>query len=234
MFPRNQLWLCGVRNWKTALVMLLGYGAIVLEPTAALASNPIVVSQQVSWGNILSQLRRDKPPHGSRGELCLLVPSEGKPEILWRDRPLFVWQGLERTIGLRRAGSETVFWRRSLTQPGAVVNQMQFVGLALQPGQTYELLVFSSPTARQPVRWQPFTVMPNRDRTSMTAELQALTTQLKNEGATAEAIAQRRAQYFVDRQLQADAIQEAYSVSNPSIALQQLTTDIPERLCNSR
>ena len=233
MVLRNQFWVWGVRNWKLALAVLLGYGVIAGLPTVVLSSEPIVVSQQFSWGNILDQIRRDKPPHGSRGGLCLLVPSQVEPGVMWNDRPLFVWRGLEQTVGLQRVGSETVFWRRSLTQPGAVVNQVQFVGLALQPGQTYELLLFSEPTASQPVRRQPFRVMPRADRALITTELQALTTKLKREGASDEAIAQQRTQYFVDRRLEADAIQEVYGVKNPSISLRQLATDIPETLCAS-
>ncbi|NJR50279.1 MAG: hypothetical protein HC780_12635 [Leptolyngbyaceae cyanobacterium CSU_1_3] len=221
--------------WQVGGLLGVFIGAIVVANLAqpGLASSHLI-SRQVSWRDIFNFLRRPRQDKGGKGALCLLVPSDEKePAVMWHDRPLFIWQGLEQTIGVRRAGSETVFWRRSLTQPGSTVNQIQFVGIALQPGQTYELLLFSSPMANQPVRWQPFVVMPSPNRATVTTDLQALTTKLRNEGANDEAIAQQRAQYFVDRQLEADAIQEVYSVSNPSAALRQLATDIPKRLCSS-
>lgn len=213
-----------------AVCLTIANGAL---PQSGLAS-PNLVSQQFSWSDLWRSLRRPRRDQGGKGDLCLLVPTEArKPDLMWHDRPLFVWRGLEQTIGLRRAGSETVFWRRSLFRPGTVVNQMQYVGLPLQPGQTYELLLFSSPTANQPVRLQPFTMMPAGDRAPVTAALQALTAKLVKENASAETIAQQRARYFSDRQLQADVLQEVYGVKQPSDALRQLETDISKEFCRS-
>ena len=223
------------RRWQVGRVLLgvFIYAIVSTEGSQPGLTSPNLVSQQGGWRDILSFLRRPRQPKGGKGNLCLLVPSSATvPDVMWHDHPLFIWKGLEQTIGVRRSGSETVFWRRSLTQPGAVVNQIQYVGLPLQPGQTYELLLYSSPTASQPVRQQPFVIVPKLDRATITAELQALMTKLKNEGASDETISQRRAQYFIDRQLQADAIQEVYAVSHPSIRLRQLATDIPKNLCN--
>ncbi len=248
MVPRSQLERRCLRCWGKAssvwLGVLLAYGAIVVslmmlasEAVASeiVASDPILISQQLSWSSLLDRLRRrDKPPHGSRGELCLLVPAQAnEPDVMWHDRPLFVWQGLEQTIGLRRSGSETVFWRRSLAQPGTTVNQLQYVGLALQQGQTYELLLFSSPTATQPVRWQAFMIMPARDRVSVTTALQTLTVKLQKENASEETIAQQRARYFGDYQLQSDVLQEVFAVKNPSVALRQFVTDLSKQFCSS-
>jgi len=110
------------------------------------------------------------------------------------------------------------------------VNQIQYTGAALQPGQTYELLLFSAPTADQPVRSQPFTIMAARDRAPLTTALQALITKLKQEGASEEAIAQQRAQIFANHERDLDVLQEAYAVKQPSVALQQLTTEVSTQI----
>jgi len=214
-------------------LMVVTLASVTARPPVGVA-RPSLVSQQLSWSDLWGSLRRPRTNKGGKGDLCLLVPAQAsKPDIMWHDRPLFVWQGLEQTIGLRRAGSETVFWRRSFTQPGTVVNQIQYSGLPLQPGQTYELLLYSSPTATQPVRWQAFTIMGVRDRVPVTTALQALTAKLQKENASEETIAQQRAQYFSDHHLQADVLQEVFAVKNPSVALRQLTTDISKEFCRS-
>ncbi|MGA7935198.1 MAG: hypothetical protein WCA35_16740 [Kovacikia sp.] len=211
----------------------LTIAGVVAMPQSVLAK-PGLVSQQLSWSDLWRSLRRPRRDQGGKGQLCLLVPAQAdKPEGMWHDRPLFVWRGLELTIGLRQAGSETVFWRRSLSQPGTLVNQIQYTGPPLQPGQSYELLLFSSPTAAQPGRPQPFTVMSASKRAPVTTALQALTAKLAKEKASEETIAQERARYFLDHDLQTDALQEVYRVKKASAALSQVATDISERLCSS-
>jgi hypothetical protein len=207
-------------------------GAVAM-PQSVLA-NPGLVSQQLSWSDLWGLLRRTRKDQGGKGQLCLLVPAQAeKPDVIWHDRPLFVWRGLEQTIGLRRSGSESVFWRRSLSQPGTFGNQIQYVGLALQPGQTYELLLFSSSISNQPVRWQAFTIMSARDRVPVTTALQTLTARLQKENANEETIAQARARYFAEHNLPADGWQEVYGVKNPSSALKQFATDISTEFCSS-
>lgn len=217
-------------KWLLSLLILTIAGSTGFAQSSA--ASPSLVVRQVSWSDLFSFLKRPRKPLGGRGNLCLLVPADtAQPEVMWHDRPLFVWQGPQQTIGLRQADSKTVFWRRSLSQPGTNVNQMQYTGVALQPGQTYELLLFSSPTADQPVRSQPFTIMPADDRAPLTTALQALTTKLKQAGASEEAIAQQRAQVFGNRHLEADVLQEAYAVKQPSVTLKQLTTEVAVQIC---
>ena len=214
-------------------LMVVTIASVMASPQASVA-RPSLVSQQFSWSDLWRSLRRPRTDKGGKGDLCLLVPAQAQPpDIMWHDRPLFVWQGLEQTIGLRRSGSETVFWRRSLTQPGTLVNQIQYTGLALQPGQTYELLLFSSPTSNQPVRRQAFTMMSARDRVPITTALQALTANLVKENTREETIAQQRVQYFSDHQLQADVLQEVFAVKSPSIALRQFATELSKEFCSS-
>ncbi len=221
-------WQAG--QWLLGVLLLTIAGSTGLAQSSV--ASPGLVVRQVSWSDLFSLLKRPRKNLGGKGDLCLLVPAATtQPEAMWHDRPLFVWQGLEQTIGLRQSGSETVFWRRSLSQPGTVVNQIQYTGVALQPGKTYELLLFSDPMATHLVRSQPFTIMPAGDRAPLTTALQALTTKLKQAGASEEAIAQQRAQYFSEHERNLDVLQEAYAVKQPSVTLKQLTTEVATQIC---
>lgn len=228
---QHSRWFVWSANGLLGVLLLTLVSSI--EHSQPVSANSYLVGQQISWGDIFSVLRRGRKEQGGKGNLCLLVPANtDKPETMWHDRPLFVWKGFEQTIGLRQADSKTVFWRRSLSQPGTIVNQIQYTGKALQPGQTYELLLFSSPTAIDPVRWQVFTIMSAPNRASVTMALQTRTATLKRAGASEEAIAQQRAQVFSDRHLEADVLQEAYAVKQPSVVLKQLTTGIAQERCS--
>jgi hypothetical protein len=68
-----------------------------------------------------------------------------------------------------------------------------------------------------------------RDR--LAAELAAMETQLSAAGSTAEEIALERANYFAQRDLWSDALQEIYSVKNPSAALTSNAQEILTYLC---
>ncbi len=71
------------------------------------------------------------------------------------------------------------------------------------------------------------------DRAHITTALQALTAKLQKENASEEAIAQQPARYFSDRQLQADVLQEVFTVKSPSVALRQFATDLLKEFCSS-
>ncbi|MEB3215789.1 MAG: DUF928 domain-containing protein, partial [Nostocales cyanobacterium 94392] len=53
----------------------------------------------------------------------------------------------------------------------------------------------------------------------------------KSKGANAEKIAFTKAEYFTQKGLWSDALQQAYSVPNPSRELSQIIKDIPNQLC---
>ncbi|BAY81489.1 hypothetical protein NIES267_09660 [Calothrix parasitica NIES-267] len=70
---------------------------------------------------------------------------------------------------------------------------------------------------------------PQRNRIG--AELRLLEILHNNQGADVEKIAQRKAEYFADKGLWMDALQQAYSVPNPSAELSQRIEDIPNEMC---
>ena len=211
---------------------------------------PIQISQQFSWGNILAGLRRRKPPMGSRGEICILSPAEVEEVTLMVDtQPVFLWQGRAGAIALRRAGEAQPFWRKptgvypergtashrvervqlSLQKPG--VRRFRYTGEPLQPGQTYELLLFEFSATPYPKARQSFRIIPEAERTQVVADLNRLNQNLKAKGLSEEQISLHRANNFVRNQLWSSAVQEVYSVKNPSAELSKVVQEIPAKIC---
>jgi hypothetical protein len=170
------------------------------------------------WTRILQALAQDNQPAedskkgGSRGS-CLLSPiALGSNKEIWNNRPLFVWTGRANRVELYQVGSDKALWSHEVK-----LNQIKLLydGEELKPGQTYEwrLIGFSQPVTTQ------FRVMDAQKRDRIKQELQRLKEQLQAQQSTPEDIARRRAQYFTERRLWLDVLQETYSVENPSKAL---------------
>ena len=166
---------------------------------------------------------------GSRGDdFCLINPGEN--EKVWHLNPLFIWQGDTNKIGLKEKGKNIVLWRDSLAQTESNFKSAQYKGLPLQFGKSYEWLFYSN-TSKNIVRLVPFQIMDATERAPITADLSALTKKLKAEGATEEEIALKRANYFENRQLWGDVLQELYSVKNPSVKLQSIADKVKNGIC---
>ncbi|NJS16968.1 MAG: hypothetical protein HC787_09255 [Nostocaceae cyanobacterium CSU_2_110] len=72
------------------------------------------------------------------------------------------------------------------------------------------------------------------ERNRITAELKLLEILQKHKGGNAETIAFTKAEYFAEKDYGPDALQEAYSVPNPSPELSQMIKDLPLQLCESK
>ncbi|MCC5610473.1 hypothetical protein LC612_27915 [Nostoc sp. CHAB 5834] len=212
---------------------------IVVLSTIALSTAPVlsnqaipakkkIIQQTFSWANISRILFSKKPPveprkGGSRPThaICMVSPdAPAKPRIVWSDRPLFIWKGRVQTIAVRPINSEQDLWNQPVTQTQNITYQ----GQPLQPGQTYEWVVNSS-------AFVPFQIMETQQRDHITAELKTLENQLQAQGADIEAITLTKAKYFADSNLWSDALQQAYSVQEPSDGLQKMIKNI-HNLCD--
>lgn len=188
---------------------------------------------------ILKLLQRKQAPLASRpvDNLCAITPGLlGEKNVIWSDRPLFIWQGTVQRLEVRPYSlyspysSQEVLWNQTVT---VADRSATYTSKALQPGQTYDWeLVVNPPSPRNPRPNNPrytFQVMEAQGRDRITAELTALEKQLK--GETAEAIALERANYFAERDLWSDALQEVFSVKNPSAELTRTAQEISTYLC---
>jgi hypothetical protein len=105
----------------------------------------------------------------------------------------------------------------------------------LEPGKTYRWFIFLSELDNaSPTQFVSFKVMEAPQRNRITAELKLLERLQKNKSANAEGIASTKAEYFAQKELWSDALQQFYSIPNPSPELLQRIKDIPNHLCKSK
>ena len=214
----------------STLVMLATISTIVPNQAQSVKKNSI--QPTFSWTNFSLALFSKKPPIQPRKGvsrnpkfICMIspdAPTEGR--IVWSDRPIFIWKGAVQKIAVRISGSEKDLWSRTV----AGTQRINYTGEALQPGQTYDWLVFEDESSYKSVHFQVMDVQ--RDR--ITTDLNTLENQRKAKKDDYEAIALAKASYFVQNQLWADALQQVYSVEKPSAQLAQIRHDIPDKLCN--
>lgn len=184
---------------------------------------------------LISIFRRKPKGGGTRGEFCSIWPNRDDPDLLeiWSDRPLFVWQGRVRRIEVRLPESEAALWGDD------VVNNKQklrYNGLQLQPGEEYDYWVLYETTDEggeviTNTTDIPFIIMGEEERDRITDELMALEEQLQASGASTEAIALEKVDYFAQENLWSDAIGEAFSLASVSEDGDEAIAQIREMFC---
>ena len=228
-----------MNNWNKQRIALLTIILLINLPFASVAI--IKQPQQAStiqsrnhyialtWGDILNVFRRPKKQRGGRGDICLISP--GQPvsstvEEIWSDKPLFTWQ-LQKGNATQIEVSETQ-WKGKIN-PGQT--NITYNGTPLQPGQTYTWRLNTvSDFPKKSILFQ-FKLMEPQKRANITNELTKLETKLKRQGASAEKIAMEKANYFAQKELWSDVIQQLYSISNPSAELKQTIKQIQDSSC---
>jgi hypothetical protein len=228
-------------NNKLVLSALLSATAFnFLPPKVHLATHAQTTQRkQTSFWERIAQiiLREPEPPikprkGGSRPieMLCMVSPdAPQQTRIVWSDRPLFVWQGNVKKIAIRQQGKEEEMWNPNVLG----TKHISYTGTPLQPGQTYQWLVYPNTSSPISPTFVSFQVMEAPQRNQITNELTKLEAQLKAKGAAEETIAEKKAKFFAEKNLWSDFMQQAYSVKNPSPELLKLTKDIPKQLCSN-
>lgn len=232
--------MCKVNAKLLYMLLVTGMASMYLPvlPTQAVTTQATARMQlkatkqenrPLSWAVIFDLLRHKKVTTGSRGgkgAICAIAPGLIETRVVWNDRPLFLWQGIAQKIEVRLPSSEDAFWEQSVSEAD---RSATYNGSALQQGHTYEWML----TARysQPISFN-FQIMAAERRKVIAAELMALEAQLKTK--TDEAIALQRANYFAQRELWSDVLQEVFSVQNPSAALAQIKQELPAELLGDK
>ena len=210
-----------------AIISILGLSTLPLQAAIRQQVNPSLTEVNhkhiaLSLGDIWDRLRRKKGKKGSRGDnnnkpLCLITPGklrggDEKGTIkVWGEEPLFLWQGEMEGIEVRHLRSNQLIWSQT---PKPNTNRITYQGEELQPGQDY-FWRETVPLDTLPTKIV-FRIMKEEDRDRISTELAELESQLETEGASESDVILARVTYFADRQLWSDALQEAYSVENPS------------------
>jgi Domain of Unknown Function (DUF928) len=216
-------------------MIMLGFLVSVPLLDAAIA-NPKTTWQSV-FLNWFSQEPKDRGKGGNSGgrpigTLCLITP--GVDTVLWTTKPLFVWQGSYDVIGVRPKGDYPILWGEIAPAQNQSVKRLSYPNQPLEPGKTYEWVFFVDENRRSPLNPVAFRVMGAKERAAIDKDLQALETRLKSQKVTQEAIALQRTNYFAEQGLRADALQEIYSVKQPSAKLKQVMRDIEKQVCQSQ
>jgi hypothetical protein len=190
---------------------------------------------------LLRRKRENEPARSSRGDICEITGLLEKENIIWSDRPLFIWLGTAPHFKVRLYSpfnpdrDQEVIWSQTVTQKSAGAasghQSVAYTGEALQPGLIYdwELEMIDSSTRTRRISFQ---IMNSEERERIAAHLAALEAELTARGATEEEIAIERAHYFAEQDLWSDALRELYSVENPSAALARESQNIIAYLCN--
>jgi len=189
------------------------------------------------WDKIFKPTRRDpeppiKPRKGTSRPgkpMCLISPdAPAQTRIIWNTKPFFLWKGdIEKiAVGIPRSKQ---YLKTQIVTGSQNVN---YTGRPLESGKTYRWSISLSKLENASyTMFVPFKIMEAPQRNRIGAELRLIEKLQKNKGADAEKIALTKAKYFAEKGLWSDALQQAYSVPNPSPELSQIMKDIPNQLC---
>jgi hypothetical protein len=188
---------------------------------------------------LLSLLQRKSFLGGSRSGsgFCGISPAVmGTSNTIWSDRPLFLWQGKVQKLELRPYFFDVAYKNQStLWSVVPTDRQASYPNEPLQAGQRYEWQVtYLSPQTNEPIQWQrTFQVMEKPERDQIAQDLSALDMQLKTQNAAVEDTALARANYFANKDLWSDAIQQIYTIGNPSSAGNEFLQAATDRVCQT-
>mgnify|MGYP001544935255 CR=1 FL=1 len=214
-------------------LVLLGLAA-ALMPTAMaqvpeesspdrFEASPTSLDQVVTATDLIEYMKRGDP-RGSRGSFnaCLVSPGQlGNTDMLWSDRPLFVWRGQADRIVLESFDSGEVLWNEEVSAltPEDFIYQIPYTGTPLTPGELYSWRVLRGQDSSDEVLFEVIGGE-NRDRISQAMQQPPLM------GNTVE-----QAKYFVAEGLWSDAFILLQPEIQESADLNASTTDFIRHLC---
>ncbi|NEQ32592.1 MAG: hypothetical protein F6K04_16580 [Leptolyngbya sp. SIO4C5] len=145
-----------------------------------------------------------------------------------------MWSNQTQTIAVKRLETADITRQEPTEAAESDLLQATYSGSALEPGATYQWLFYFHAEAEAPMFWRTFQVLGGEERDRISAELDTLTAILKIQDADAEAIALERTRYFLAEDLLADALQEIFSVENPSAVLIETREALVAEICQSQ
>ena len=173
----------------------------------------------------------------TRGDkVCPISPGNLGENLIYSDRPMFIWSMLEEsisqsTIDLTLVGEINNYQREpELLWSKTIATNSQNItynGEPLQSGFIYDWQ-FISP---EKTYIFSFNVMEKTEREVIERELKAIEERLQSNNATKEEIAISKADYFANKQLWSDALQQFYTVKNPSSELKNQQQEMIAYLC---
>ncbi len=214
------------------LLLIIVQMAALFLAASEVSAKPRQAGQASFWSDFMRWFQPKKKLRAGKGGGCMVSPiwlGQNNVAKVWNQRPVFVWNGRESNVGLTREDDDQLFWKEQLQAAPRGNRQIQYTGSTLQPGQSYRwnLLTLTD----QVTQSTSFQVIGGTERDRVTIGLKTLQAQLEAEKLSAEEKALRRAEFFVRHDLVSDAIQEVFSVKNPSPELQDLAEKMATEIC---
>jgi hypothetical protein len=213
-----------INFWLSMLLLL----SIPLTTIAISAPSTGQRKQPSTLDRLISIFRPQPKPGGTRGGVCLLTPLEPE-EILWSDRPLFIWEAKISRIDVRLVTSQRVVWSQSLP---ALTQSFRYQGEPLLPGKTYEVIPYDAQGKQLITQNHPrFTLIDTTQQQKIQADLAQKEASWRNNRDAIEAIALEKALYLSEQGFWSDALQTLYVVPNPSLELRQFVQTTIQKVC---
>ncbi|MEO0825177.1 MAG: hypothetical protein AAFW84_06370 [Cyanobacteria bacterium J06635_15] len=225
-------------NWTRFVCRTASYlGVALLLPTQSILAQTNL-DDSLTWTNFLnSWLEQEDPGRNRNGggrlpDFCA-VTSYADPIQVWHLQPIYLWQGAERPVAIRPDGDTDNTLAADVTVESATeLNVAQSSENPLQPGESYDWILYDRLDPEQEIMVEPFQVMTIAKRHQVTTALEQLVEDLDNQGASAEEIALAKANYFLEQGLMVDAVQSMFLVEEPSSDLLASRTAMVDTLCN--
>lgn len=155
---------------------------------------------------------------GSRGGRVYAIapsPLEGM-DVIWRDRPLLIWEGAIAQVEISDAESGELHWSQAVSAEDC---HIAYAGEPLQPGRRYEWRLCDrdgSPVSGGVIQFQ---VLATQEQDRIATALAEQDTALREKSAAADTIALDRANFFANRRLWADVLMETFALDEPQKSL---------------
>jgi len=237
--------LVTITNGGAVLVML----NTIFQPFPSKAQNrspsPQISPQKSAWKTLWEMVESRLNPQQlntiSRGpNWCLIAPGQlGKKSLIWNKRPMFFWRNSTNLSEpefriyspLNSEPEQKVLWRKTITQESSSseFQAVQYQGETLKNNQNYKWQYFA-PNENTKKEEGTFKLLSVEAEQSIAQDLKVLEIQLH--GKTAEEIILKRFQYFADKELWSDALQELFSVNKPSADFVSQRQHLLEIICS--
>ena len=203
-------------------------------------SNQQILPKNTLAFRISSLWKRPKKQNTVRSgsdDICAIAPGIVDTYIVWHDRPLFLWQSNKNQnveLIVRELETKKEVWKQivNIADQKALYSAQE----SLEPGKAYEWKLGAT-------SWRIFQIMSPQEHQKIAIQLQAIDQNLKATKASPEEIATKKAEYFLDYEVQhktepvtfnawSDALQSLYEVDKPSASFIQERQELMTNLCN--
>ncbi|MGK7950255.1 MAG: hypothetical protein AB4368_16105 [Xenococcaceae cyanobacterium] len=232
------------KKFLSTLLITITITSVAIPVTQAQQNTRSTNSQskkkpQKSTSILAAILRMLKSPENrliTRGdEVCPISPGNLGEQLIWSDRPLFIWQGKipPSTVNLYSSSAnynyerdEELVWSQAIAANSVSI---AYNGEPLNPGFIYDWEFISADRTYR----STFVMMSEEERQAIERDMIVMEDRLIAEGKDEEEIAIALADYLAQKQLWSDVFQQLYTIENPSPDLISKTEDIEQYLCES-